>query len=54
MTIRDLITLLEARMVELRQQRATVAGLGDIPAILRIDTELAETEATLATIRALG
>ena len=54
MTIRDLIKLLEARVVELCQQRATVAGLGDIPGVMRIEAELSETEATLAALRALG
>ena len=52
MTITDLIKLLEARMVELAQQRATVASLGDIPGILRLETELLETENTLAALRA--
>jgi hypothetical protein len=52
MTIPDLIKLLEARKVDLAQQRATLAGLGDIPGILRLETELLETENTLASLRA--
>jgi hypothetical protein len=52
MTIPDLIKLLEARTVDLAQQRATLASLGDIPGILRLETELLETEITLAALRA--
>lgn len=54
MTISDLITLLEARVVELSQQRATVAGLGDIQSILRIEDELLETKTTLSALAALS
>jgi hypothetical protein len=52
MTIPDLIKLLEARTVDLTQQRATLAGLGDVAGILRLETELLETEITLAALRA--
>jgi hypothetical protein len=52
MTIPDLIKLLEARTVELSQQLATVAGLGDIAGMLRLETEKLETETTLTALRA--
>lgn len=52
MTVPDLIKLLEARSADLAQQRATLAGLGDIRGLLRLETELLETEITLAALRA--
>ena len=52
MTIPDIIALMEARIAYLSQQRATASSLGDMPGVLRIDADLAETELTLATLRA--
>ena len=52
MTILDLIALLEARLANLAQQRSTAATLGDVTGVLRIDDDVAETELTLATLRA--
>jgi hypothetical protein len=54
MTIPDLIQMAQARVAYLSQQRTTAVALGDVEAVARLDTELAETEATLATLRALG
>ena len=52
MTIPDLIALLEARIAHLAQQRVTATTLGDLPGVMRIDADVAETELTLATLRA--
>jgi hypothetical protein len=52
MTIPDLIKLLEARTVELSQQLATLAGLGDVAGMLRLEAEKLETENTIAALRA--
>jgi hypothetical protein len=54
MTISNLIKLLELKVTELSRQRATVAAFGDIASMLRIDSEIAETEATLSTLRAMA
>ena len=54
MGISDLIQMAQARIAYLSQQRVTALVTGDIDAVARIETELAETEATLAALRALG
>lgn len=54
MTIPDLIQMAQARVSYLSQQRATAVATGDAAAVARLDAELSETEATLATLRALG
>lgn len=52
MTIPDLIALLQARLAHLAQHRTTAIALGDVSGLVRIDGEILETEATLATLLA--
>lgn len=54
MTIDDLVKLLEARTVELTQQLSTVATLGDVASLMRLECELLETETTLIKLRSAG
>jgi hypothetical protein len=51
MTIPDLIALAHARLANLTAQRTSAASLGDAVRIAALDTEIAETEATLAALR---
>jgi hypothetical protein len=53
MTISALIELLERKVVNLSQLSAAAAALGDVAAVERITTEIAETEITLAQLRSL-
>jgi hypothetical protein len=53
MTILDLIALANARLANLTAQRTSAASLGDVSRIAQIDTEIAETEATLAALRGI-
>jgi hypothetical protein len=53
MTISDLISLALARLANLTAQRTSAASLGDAVRIAQLDTEIAETEATLAALRGI-
>jgi hypothetical protein len=53
MTISDLITLALARLANLTAQRTSAVTLGDVARIAQLDTEIAETEVTLAKLKAV-
>lgn len=53
MTIAELIALLENQVTALNVARATAGHLGDVPRALEIDAKIAETAATLETLRSL-
>lgn len=52
MTVSQIIEMLERRVAYLSQQRSSAAALGDIARVASLDEDLAETELTLATLRA--
>jgi hypothetical protein len=53
MTVTDIISMLEKRIAQIGQLRTSAERLGDIERVTALDAELAETEATLAALRAL-
>lgn len=53
MTLSDLIDLLGRRTVALRNQRALLDGLGDVQGVVRVDSEIAETELLIAQLQSL-
>lgn len=53
MTIQALIEMLERKVVNLSQLSTAAAALGDVAAVERLTTEIAETEVTLAQLRSL-
>jgi hypothetical protein len=52
MTVSEIIEMLERRIVQLGQLRSSAVTLGDIARVAAIDSDLAETELTLATLLA--
>ena len=52
MTVNQIIEMLQNRIVHLSQARSSAAALGDIARVASLDEDLAETELTLATLRA--
>lgn len=53
MTIADLIRLAQVRLTFLSQRRSMAEQVGDASAVETIDGEIAETEATMAKLRAI-
>jgi hypothetical protein len=53
MTIQDLIQLAAARAAHLSQQYAAHESLGDVAAMARVETEIAQTQQTLEALQAL-
>ena len=54
MTIQELKTLLSNKISSLNIARSTAVISGDIEAVLRLDNEISETQATLNTLNAIG
>lgn len=52
MKITELITLAENKLMALNQAIATATSKGDAEALTRLDAEVAETQATLDSLRA--
>ena len=53
MTIQTLIEMLDRKVVHLSQLSAAAAAIGDVAAVERLTTEIAETDLTLAQLRSL-
>jgi hypothetical protein len=53
MTIHALIEMLDRKVVNLSQLSAAAAAIGDVAAVERLTTEIAETDVTLAQLRSL-
>jgi hypothetical protein len=53
MTIQELIDLVSRRLAYFSQLRTSASNLGDTAQVASLDTQLAETEATLAQIKTL-
>jgi hypothetical protein len=53
MTLNQLIQMAQRRIAHLHEHRVKAERVGDIDAVTRIDTELAETQATLAQLNTL-
>jgi hypothetical protein len=53
MSISDLIRLAQNRLATLNSARATADRDGDADRVAALDTEIAETEATLAALRGI-
>lgn len=51
MTIPELIALLENQITTLNGARVTAERLGDIARVMEIDSRIAETNNTLATLK---
>jgi hypothetical protein len=50
MTVAEIIEMLKSRIAQLGQLRSSAVTLGDIARVASIDSDLAETELTLATL----
>lgn len=53
LTVPDLITMCERRVVYLQSVRTSATALGDLEQVSRVDAELAETQDTLNKLRSL-
>ena len=53
MTVQKLIEMAEKRIAYLLQSRINAEGIGDIDAVTRIDTDIAETQATLNQLKSI-
>ena len=53
MTIREIIDMCEARLVQLDLRRTSATSLGDIRQVQQIDAEKEETQTTLNQLRTL-
>lgn len=51
MKIEELITVAENKLATLNNDMATAVAKGDADAIMRLENEVAETQATLDTLR---
>lgn len=51
MTIQELITLAEARVLHLNQLKADAMRFGDVERLIQLDRELADTESTLIKLK---
>lgn len=51
MKVEQLITLTERRIASLHAARTTAESVGDVDAIIRADTEIAEAQTTLDKLR---
>lgn len=54
MTIEDLIQMVSRRLVHLSQLRSSAAHLGDALQVATLETQISETEATLAQLKTLA
>lgn len=54
MTVEQLIILTERRISTLTAQRTHAENIGDVDAIIRADTELAEAQVTLDQLQTLA
>lgn len=53
MALAEIISLLEKKLANLGQLRSSAAGLGEIERVMALDSEIAETSATLDKLKAL-
>jgi hypothetical protein len=53
MTIQELIELVSRRLAYFSQLRTSASHLGDAAQVASLDTQIAETEATLAQLKTL-
>lgn len=53
MTLSDLVSLAQARLVFLGQLRTAAARIGDVVRVAECDTEIAQTTDTLAQLQSL-
>jgi hypothetical protein len=54
MTINDLASLARARLTYLSQLMSSYTALGDVEGMTRIEAEIAQTQATLTALEAIG
>lgn len=54
MTVQKLIQMAERRIVYLEQNKINAEAIGDADAVARIDSDIAETQATLNQLRTLS
>jgi hypothetical protein len=54
MTINDLASLARARLVHLSQLLSSYTALGDVAGMARTEAEIAQTQATLTALEAIG
>jgi hypothetical protein len=54
MKIDDLISLARARLVYLSQILSSYTALGDVEGMTRTEAEIAQTQATLTALEAIG
>jgi hypothetical protein len=54
MTIEDLVQMVSRRLAHLSQLRTSASNLGDAVQVASLDDQIAETDATLAQLKALA
>lgn len=54
MKLQELVTLLSNKVASLNVARSTAIGLGDVESVLRLDSEITETQATLDTLQSVS
>jgi hypothetical protein len=53
MKVEQLIELAERRIAYLERSRAAALSIGDVDSVVRADTEIAESQATLVKLRSI-
>jgi hypothetical protein len=54
MKVPELITLMANKLAYLNNAKSTAMASGDLEAVLRLDAEISETQATIEALRTLG
>lgn len=54
MKMQDLINLMSNKLAHLNIAKSTAIALGDVEAVLRLDTEITETQATLNSLQSIS
>jgi hypothetical protein len=54
MKLTELVTLLANKLSSLNNAKSTAIISGDVEAVLRLDTEIQETEATLVALQSVS
>jgi hypothetical protein len=54
MKVAELVTLMANKLSYLNTAKSTAIASGDLDAVLRLDSEISETQATLEALQTLG
>ena len=53
MKMQELVTLMANKLAYLNTAKSTATALGDVEAVLRLDSEISETQATIDALQTL-